>query len=85
MVDTFDSHSTSITSPPSNAASVTPDDATDLPFVSRALYVGTPGDLHVLTHGGQDITYKGVSGTKVLRVARVYATGTTAADIIAEW
>lgn len=85
MVDTFDSHAVSITAPPSNAAFVTPSDTADLPFISRAVYVGTPGDLHVLTLEGQDVTYKGISGTKVLRVARVFATGTTAGDIIAEW
>jgi len=85
MVDTFDSHSTSITAPPSNASAVTPSDTTDLPFVSRAIFVGTPGDLHVMTHGGQDITYKNISGTKILRVARVFAAGTTADHIIAEW
>lgn len=85
MVDTFDSHATSITSPPSNAAPVTPDDATDLPFVSRAIYIGAPGDVRVLTLGGQDLTYRGLSGTKVLRVVRVFASGTTAGEIIAEW
>lgn len=85
MVDTFDTHSVSLTAPPSNAAAVTPSDTGDLPFVSRAVYVGTPGDLHVLTHGGQDIIYKAVSGTKILRVQRIFATGTTAADIICEW
>lgn len=85
MVDTFDSHAVSITAPPSNAASVTPSDTADLPFISRAVYVGTPGDLHVLTLEGQDVTYKDLTGTKVLRVARVFATGTTASDIIAEW
>lgn len=85
MVDTFDSHAVSITAPPSNALPVTPSDTADLPFISRALYIGTPGDLHVLTHEGQDVLYKGISGTKVLRVQRVFATGTTAGDIIAEW
>lgn len=85
MVDTFDSHAVSITAPPSNAAPVIPDDIVDLPFVSRALYVGSAGDLRVLTLAGQDVTYKGVSGTKVLRVQRVFATGTTATDIISEW
>jgi len=85
MVDTFDSHTVSITSPPSNAAPVTPSDTADLPFVSRALYIGTPGDVHVLTNEGQDVLYKGLTGTKVLRVARVFASGTTASDIIAEW
>jgi len=38
-----------------------------------------------MTQGGDEITYKALSGTKILRVARVFATGTTAADIIAEW
>ena len=85
MADTFDSHAVSITAPPSNAAPVTPSDTTDLAFVSRALYIGTPGDVRVLTNAGQDVTYKGVAGTKVLRVTRVFATGTTAADISAEW
>jgi len=85
MVDTFDSHSVSITAPPSNAASATPSDTSDLPFVSRAVYVGTSGDLRVLTQGGQDVTYKGISGTKILRVERIFATGTTASDIIYEW
>jgi len=85
MVDTFDTHAVSLTAPPSNAASITPSDTADLAFVSRAIYVGTPGDVHVLTHGGQDVTFKGVSGTKVLRVRRIFATGTTAADIICEW
>lgn len=85
MVDTFDSHSTSITAPPSHAANVTPNDVADLAFVSRAIHIGTPGDVRVLTLGGQDITYKGLSGTKVLRVTRVFATGTTATDIVAEW
>lgn len=85
MVDTFDSHATSITAPPSNAAPVSPSDTVDLPFVSRAIYVGTPGDVRVMTQGGQDLTYKALSGTKILRVERIYATGTTAADIIIEW
>jgi len=31
------------------------------------------------------VIYKALSGTKVLRVVRVMASGTTAADIIAEW
>lgn len=85
MIDTFDSHSASITAPPSNALEITPSDTADLPFVSRAIYVGAPGDLRVLTQGGQDITYKALSGTKILRVERIFATGTTATDIICEW
>ena len=85
MADTFRSHATSISSPPTRALAVTPDDATDLPFVSRALYVGTRGTLRVLTLEGDDVTYANLAGTKVIRAQRVFATGTTASDIVAEW
>ena len=85
MADLFDTHSVSLTAPPSNAQAVTPSDSTDLAFVTRALHIGTAGDLRVRTLGGQDVTYKGVSGSKVLRVERIFATGTTATDIVAEW
>ncbi len=85
MADTFDSRALPITAPPSNAEPVIPSDTTDLAFITRALFVGTTGNIRVLTHAGQDVTYKNVTGTKVLRVARVFATGTTATDIVAEW
>lgn len=85
MTDTFADHTTDISSPPSNAQQISPSDSTDLPFVTRAIYVGTQGDLRVLTHNGQDVIYKDLIGTKVIRVARVFATGTTAGALIAEW
>ena len=85
MTDSFQGHTVSLTAPPSSAISVTPSDTVDLPYVSRALHIGTGGDLRVLTRDGQDVTYRNLSGLKILRVARVFATGTTAADIIAEW
>lgn len=85
MTDTFQSHAQSLIAPPSSAAPVVPSDTADLPYVSRALHIGTPGDLRVLTRNGQDVTYRNVTGTKILRVARVFATGTTATDIVSEW
>ena len=85
MADTFSSHTPSMTSPPSRAMSVTPSDTTDLPFVSRAIFVGTPGDVRVRTLDGDEVTYTNLTGTKILRAARVFATGTTATNIIAEW
>ena len=85
MADLFDTRSVPITAPPANALAVAPSDTQDLPFVTRALYVGTGGHLRVLTLEGQDVTYRNVSGTKVLRATRVFQTGTTATDIVAEW
>ena len=85
MSDPFDNRHIPITAPPSNAEAVTPSDSADLTIPTRALHIGTSGDLRVRTLGGQEVTYRNVSGTKVLRVARVFAAGTTASDIIAEW
>lgn len=51
------------------------------------LYVGNTGNLRVLTSGGADLTFVGIpAGSFVpVQVKRVFATGTTATDIIALW
>lgn len=85
MIDTFSDHVTDISAPPSNALQVNPSDTADLAYVTRAIYVGIQGDLRVLTHNGQDVIYKDVIGTKVIRAKKVFATGTTAGALIAEW
>jgi hypothetical protein len=66
---------------------VTPSNSTDLSILTRALYVGTGGDLTVTMAEGGDLTFVGVAGGSMLalRVSRVKATGTTADDIIALW
>jgi len=50
-----------------------------------SLFVGTAGDVRVLTVGGETVTLSNVANASFipLQVQRVYATGTTAADIIA--
>lgn len=64
-------------------ADVTPDDATDLPN-SGALYVGTEGDVKATLIGGGTVIFKNVpAGTFMpIMVNRVFATGTTAADLV---
>lgn len=85
MTDTFAGYSTGIDSPATQAAAVTPNDAADLTVASRALYVGTAGNLAVVTVGGSTVTLVGISGWVPIRVARVLATGTTASDIVVLW
>jgi hypothetical protein len=76
------------------AASVTPSDTADIPVVTGGtsnngcvLYVGGFGDLKVDTVGGDTITFVGVNGGTFfpVQVMRVWATGTTATDIVALW
>ena len=72
------------------AATVTPSDSVDLGPIdggfphARGLYISTAGALKVTTAGGDVLTLPGVSaGHLYLAVRRVWATGTTAAGIVA--
>jgi hypothetical protein len=73
--------------PISNAAAVVPSDTVDLTFTTRQLHVGTGGNLKVTLAGGDAVTYYNIpSGSDFpRRVTRVWATGTTATNIVAEW
>lgn len=77
----------------SRAVVVTPSNTVDItspsggPNDGCVLYVGTGGILRVLTAGGDDITFQGVpNGTFIpVQVVRVFATTTTALNIVALW
>jgi hypothetical protein len=81
-VDNFVTYCPGLDSPPDTIADITPDDANDLAFVTRAIYVGFAGDIKITTPKG----YTGVipnvaNGWWVGRVSRVWATGTTATGL----
>jgi hypothetical protein len=75
------------------AASVTKSDTVDIPSVSGGenngcvLYVGTGGILRVLTVGGDDVTFTNVPNGSFIpvQVIRVFASTTSATNIIALW
>ena len=78
------------------AAAVTPSDSADIPNVANqdgsgnngcVLYVGGAGTLKVTTIGGDDVTFSGlIAGSFVpVQVVKVWATGTSATNIIALW
>lgn len=73
--------------PAERAVPVTPSDTTDLAYYSRALYIGSSGDVTVIMQGGQTVTFTGMVAGQIypLRVGRVKAAGTTAAAIVALW
>jgi hypothetical protein len=75
-----------ISTPITGGAAVTPSDSTDLPEISLALYIGTAGTLKVTMLDGSVVTYASVAaGRHPLRVKRVWATGTSATGIVAEY
>lgn len=87
MADRYANCGDDLLSPASHAATVTPSDTVDLPVASKRLWVGTLGDVTVITVGGDTVTYPAVpAGTYLhVRAARVKATGTTATIIVAEY
>lgn len=71
--------------PAYGATAVVPNDSADLAKPARALYVGVSGDISVDTWAGdQAVLFKNVPvGFFPVCVIRVYATNTTATNIVA--
>jgi hypothetical protein len=78
------------------AAVVTPRDTVNIPYVGGdgttpswpcVLYIGGSGNIRVQTEGGDDVVFTGVlAGTFLpVNVVRVFATNTTATNIVALW
>lgn len=86
MVDTFQNQDSGIAGPFTHASAVTPHDANDLAFVTRAIWVGAAGNLVVTTLGGNQVTFTGFGpGWLPGRIQRVHASGTTATGLVAVW
>lgn len=73
------------TAPAVDALAVTPNDGTDLANgVTRALYIGTAGDLSVVMVSGVTISFSNVPvGILPIAVTRVRSSGTSALGIVA--
>lgn len=84
MTDQYKNTGTGLESPAQDAFSVSPNDATDLQEVTRALYIGSTGDVAVIMKGGGEVTYFGLAAGQLMpvRVVRVKDTGTTATNIL---
>jgi hypothetical protein len=76
-----------INGPANSFVAVTPHDSTDLTTVSRAIWVGTGGNVVAVTASGSPVTFNNVpDGTLLpIRVSRINSTNTTASDIVALW
>lgn len=82
----FTQFGTSPIGPALRTKAITPSDTDDLPFVSRRIYVGTGGDVVTIDAEGNTVTHKNAPSGSYLGdafFARVKATGTTAADLVA--
>ena len=84
-MDQFENRSPGLESPASGGAALSPDDNADLAQVTRALWVGTSGDVSVVLKSGDAVTFKNATGWMPMRVARLMATGTSATGIVGVW
>lgn len=84
MADDFDGHETGLTTPAVNGVDIVPSDAVLLAFATRAIYVGTSGNMRVQLVSGDIVTLNTVQAGAFypLRVVQVLATGTTAAGLV---
>lgn len=86
MDDRFGTFSDSVSSPANSAVAVTPHDSNALPFLPKALYVGTGGDITLRgKNDAADSVWKNVPSGALLpiRATHIRAAGTTASDILA--
>ncbi|MCK5293002.1 MAG: hypothetical protein KAR39_13410 [Thermoplasmata archaeon] len=88
--DTFNSYREGLSTPLENAFDVTPNDGTDIAFVTRALHIGVGGDIRVTFMGmadGDSVLLKNIAGgaQKAWRVKRVWAADLTADSIVGQY
>ncbi len=84
MPDLFQFLTAGLESPAGDAFDITPSDVTDLESITRGIYCGIDGDLHVIMKSGREVTFKNLAGGMAhgMRVSKVFATGTTVTDIL---
>lgn len=84
MVDKYEGQQPGLTSPGIDATPIVPNDNQDLTTISRALYVGSAGDVRVQLVNGSEAVFQSMTPGAFypLRIRRVFATGTTAGGLI---
>lgn len=85
MTDPFGLFTDSVTAPARQAFPITPDDNAQLATFTKALYVGTGGNVTLRTIGSDaDVTFVNVQNGTFLdvRCNAIKASGTTASDIV---
>ncbi len=85
VTDRFDGYSDSLTAPAGVCFAIAPHDIDGLSEVTRAIYVGTGGNIVVRPADSlADVTFTNAPAGTILdiRVSHVRATGTSATDLV---
>lgn len=88
MTDLYQGMGADLLSPAQNLRAIAPNDTTDLPFATKAIYVGVTGNITVTAVGqagaaGVLLTAVPAGSVLDIRAQRVWATGTTATGLVA--
>ena len=83
--DPFANTLESVVAPAADCFPITPNDTGDLPKATKALFVGTGGDVVLRSvSGAADVTFRNLPDGSILdvRVRAVRASGTSAANLV---
>lgn len=83
--DSFADTSNSVVAPAADCFEIVPDDTSDLTKATKAVFIGTGGDLVARSvNGTQDVTFRNLADGSILdvRLRAVRLTGTTASNLI---
>ena len=89
MSDGFSGYADSASAPARHVVAITPSDTNDLADTPKGIYVGTGGDVALIAAGApaqaSAVVFRNLPSGALLpvRVRRIVATGTTAADLLA--
>lgn len=84
MSEKYQGRADDVTAPARGGFAIAPSDSTDLSTETRAIYVGSAGDLVAVLSSGSELSFVGLAGGTVLpvRARRVKATGTSAGYLL---
>lgn len=87
MPDVYDSLSPSLSSPAINGQTIAPSNSNLLTNVTRAIYVGSVGDVAIEFVSGAQVTLQAVPSGTILpvRAQKVLSSNTTATGLIGLW
>jgi len=76
-------HSPTLISPGRRMFAITPSNSAELPFPTKAIYVGTAGTVVCVNAAGDEVSWLMQPGSYIdAEIIQVKATGTTATDMI---
>lgn len=84
MSEKYQGRADDIVAPARRGFAITANDATDLTAETRAIYVGSAGDLVAVLVSGDEVSFVGLPGGTLLpvRARRVKSTGTSASHLV---